>query len=349
MKYPSKVNVIILVMFLLAQFIGLAVITSYDNYFGKGAEEEIRTGKIVQPEISVVRETVPPEIELKEPIDIVRIISSIIVALIIAIALFFLLSKVRITIILKIWFAVVVFICLSLAFTLFLYPYLSTSIFKVFGKKVALAEVIAIPLALILTFYKIVRRNIFVHNFTELFIYPGLAIIFLPLLNVIAAAILLVIISIYDMIAVWGRSKFMIKMAKFQMHHLKVFAGFFLPFVSPKDKVKIQRLKVMEKRRKEKEKKMKKKGKKLRKRKEKKIKVRVNLAVLGGGDVAFPLIFAGTILFAYGLAPAIITILSTTLALTLLLTFSEKGKFYPAMPFLSAGCFLGLVLTLLLL
>ncbi len=338
MKHPTKTTITILVMFLLAQFIGLVVLSSYDNYFGKTAEKKVKTGKLVQPEVSVVKETVPPQIELEKPIDIARVITSIVIAIVIATLLFLLLSRIKITVLLRAWFALVVFICLSLAFALFFYPYLSTSLFTIFNKKIALAEIIAVPLAGILTFYKIFKRNILAHNFTELFIYPGLAVIFLPLLNVIAAAILLILISIYDMWAVW-KSKHMVRLAKFQINYLKIFTGFFLPYIRPKDKIKIQKIKAMEKR----------KGRKKGKKRKKKMKIKVQVAALGGGDVAFPLIFAGTILFAYGLIPAIVTVLCTTLALTLLLTFSQKGKFYPAMPFLSGGCFLGFVLILLLL
>jgi hypothetical protein len=42
-----------------------------------------------------------------------------------------------------------------------------------------------------------------------------------------------------------------------------------------------------------------------------------------------------------------VIILTTTIALTLLFVFAKKGKFYPAMPFLTAGCLLGWVITLL--
>jgi presenilin-like A22 family membrane protease len=326
-------------MFLVAQFIGLVVFSSYDNYFGKTSQEKVARGELVKPNVSFVNETLPPPVELKEPIDIAQILIAIIIALIIATALFFLLAKVRIVIVLKIWFAVVVFICLTIALALVLYPFIGTSLFSIFGKNVSLAEAIALPAALVLTFYKIVKRNIIVHNLTELFIYPGIAIIFLPLLNVIAASILLVAISIYDMIAVW-KTKYMIKLAKFQIQQMKIFTGFFVPYIMPKDKARIAKMRAMAKQE-EKQGKRKKKGKE--------IKVKAQIAALGGGDVAFPLIFAGTIFFAFGLMASIVTILCTSLALLLLLLFSEKGKFYPAMPFLTAGCFLGLLIVLLFL
>lgn len=339
MKHAFKITLILIVMFLVAQFIGLGIMTSYDQHFGpsaqKARQEAIDKGMPLPPEpgISVIKETIPPKAELNTPVDVARVITSIVIAIIIATALFFLLSRIRVTVVLRAWFAFVVFICLSIAFSLALYP-----VANIPAGKLVLADVIAVPLAVILTFYKIIKRNMFVHNFTELFIYPGLAVIFLPLLNVLAASILLVAISIYDMWAVW-KSKYMIRLAKFQINTMKIFTGFFVPYVGRKDKVKIQRMQTLAKT---------KRAKKGEKQKRKTFNVKVQIAALGGGDVAFPLIFAGTILLAFGFLAATITVLCTTLALGLLLWFSKKGRFYPAMPFLSAGCFLGLIIVLLM-
>ena len=113
-------------------------------------------------------------------------------------------------------------------------------------------------------------------------------------------------------------------MAKFQSI-AKVFAGLSVPYLP---------LKIPKK-----------------KKKEKKVKVvkKVRTAILGGGDIAFPLIFSGAVMKTTGtyLAPLIIT-LTTTIALLAILLKGEKGKFYPAMPFLSIGCFAGLLLAVFL-
>jgi hypothetical protein len=90
-------------------------------------------------------------------------------------------------------------------------------------------------------------------------------------------------------------------------------------------------------------------------------------AILGGGDIAFPLIFIGSvmnglILKLHNANPAMllsqikltaflqssVIIVTATIALTLLFVFAKKGKFYPAMPFLTAGCLVGWLITLLL-
>ena len=83
--------------------------------------------------------------------------------------------------------------------------------------------------------------------------------------------------------------------------------------------------------------------------KQKLVKEKVRTAILGGGDIAFPLLFSGVILktTANYLNPLIITIFAA-IALLLLLMKGEKDKFYPAMPFLSLGCFIGYAVVLLL-
>jgi len=341
MKHNLKITVTIILMFLIAQFIGLAVINSYDQNFGasaqKARQELIEKGLPVSqlPDISFVGQTVPPTVELKGAFDVVQIVVSIVFAVLIAFALFLLLSRVRTTLLIKIWFAFVVFVCLGLALIMIFYPLAPNSFFSIFGKKALVVEALALLASAVLTYYKIARRNFLVHNFTELLIYAGLALVFIPMLNWIAAAVLLVAISIYDMIAVW-KTKHMIRLAKYHINELKIFPGFMVPYIRAKDRIKIQRMRALAK--KEKGRKGKKKG----------IRINVEMAILGGGDIAFSLIFAGTILLAFGWLAAAITTLCTTLALALLMFFGKR-KPYPAMPFLSAGCFLGLAIILLFL
>jgi presenilin-like A22 family membrane protease len=183
----------------------------------------------------------------------------------------------------------------------------------------ALALIIAIPL----TFYKAIKPNLVVHNATELLVYPGLAAVFVPILNTWSIIVLLVIISIYDMYAVW-KSSLMVNLAKYQIKTMKVFTGFFVPYL-PKGKVANFRS-------------AKGRGK----------RIKIAIAILGGGDVAFPLIFAGVLYRASGLIPALMVIAGATLALMGLFLYSRKGKFYPAMPFITAGCLLAWLLTLII-
>jgi presenilin-like A22 family membrane protease len=139
------------------------------------------------------------------------------------------------------------------------------------------------------------------------------------------------------------------KMAKYQINNLKIFSGFFIPYIPRKLRLQLKKLE---------------KNKKLKNKKLKK-KIRVNIAILGGGDVIFPLISAGVILtmkkapwglphfaeiISKGLLlPAIFIIAGATLGLALLFMFSEKKKFYPAMPFITAGILVGMILSYLIL
>src|SRR5690606_10869114 len=129
---------------------------------------------------------------------------------------------------------------------------------------------------------------------------------------------LLLLISVYDAWAVW-HSGIMQKMAKYQMDNLKIFSGFFVPYASKKVKEKIAKLKKLPE-------------------KERMIhSVKVNIALLGGGDVVFPIITAGVMLKFFGIWPVVLTIMGATVSLSYLLFFAEKKKFYPAMPFITAG------------
>ena len=200
----------------------------------------------------------------------------------------------------KVWFFLSVFLTLTVALTAFI------------------PQMIAIPLVLVLAYFKVIKPNIVVHNATEVFIYGGLAAIFVPVLNFFSVIILLALISIYDAIAVW-RTKHMISLAKFQSES-KIFAGLFIPY---NKRTNVSKIKV---------------GGKETYNQVKQIETQ---AVLGGGDIGFPLIFSGVVLKSLGFGPAIFVSLVTAVALLLLFYFAQKDKFYPAMPFLSAGCLIG--------
>ena len=73
------------------------------------------------------------------------------------------------------------------------------------------------------------------------------------------------------------------------------------------------------------------------------LKRREKEIILGGGDVVFPLIFASMFDFGFGVVIA----LCSTMLLFVLFLLGKKGKYYPAMPFLSFGCLIGYFLILL--
>ena len=250
-----------------------------------------------------------PELEGKESFNY------IVIMILVGTALLLLLIKFRLFKVWKAWFFLAIWGSLAIAFS------------------VIIKENIALILGLILTYFKIYKPNAIIHNLTEVFIYAGITIMIAPIFSVYWAIMLLLAISVYDAIAVW-KSKHMIKLAEAQTQN-KMFAGLLIPYTNPKKKktsIKISIPKNM-------------KSKK------------VNSAILGGGDIAFPMIFAGsvmTFLIQSGLPKEIayfqslIIALFSGIALFILFIKSEKGKFYPAMPFITAGCLVGYGIIMLL-
>ena len=312
MKHSVKITAVLLGMFILTQIIGLAVI--HANPLKVDALQQ--DGTIVETQNPYLQWISPPE--PNTPREYVGIFSQLIVAFVIAVALLFLLMKFKIETLLRFWFFAVVSIALFLSIIAFakLAPW---------TMQLKTALIVAVALALPLAYIKIYKKNILVHNLTELLIYPGIATVFVPLLNIYTIIALLIIISIYDMWAVW-KSGVMQKMAKYQINKLKIFSGFFVPYLNSKQKAML--------------------AKSSKNAKAKKMKV--NVAILGGGDIIFPIITAGVMYASYGLLQAILVPIGATLGLGYLFFLAEKKKFYPAMPFITAGIFLAMLVGLFL-
>jgi len=298
MKHGVKITIILLAIFLLAQFIGIAALhQSIDT------EKTLETGKTTFEELPFGE---------RPPIEEDTSYLPIVLAILIGTGLLFLIIKFNAIWLWKGWFLIAVLISLFVAFGAFI------------------RMEIALLLALILAIWKVFKPNVWVQNFTELFIYGGLAIIFVPIFNLLSVSILLVIISAYDAYAVW-KSKHMIKLAKSQAK-ANMFAGLLIPYKLGKAKKS----------------KIKKATNKKIKAKVKKIPQKVRTALLGGGDIGFPLIFAGVILKEIGLWQALLIPFFALLGLGLLMFIGKEKRFYPAMPFISAGCFLGLLVVWLI-
>ncbi len=308
MKHPTKLTTILIIFFIVSQVLGLYIISQNIDF--KKSDE---TGKPEFKQLPAGMER--PEVE--ENYSWVYILLGVLIGT----GILLLLIRFKLVSFWKFWFFLAIFMCLTVAFATFT------------------NGLIAAVLAIILTYFKIIKPNTYVHNLTELFIYAGLAVIFVPILNTISVIILLILISLYDMYAVW-KSKHMIKLAKFQTQS-KVFAGFSIPYNTKKGKlVKILHKKL-----------------KTTKKIEKKSVGGSNIshAILGGGDIAFPLLFAGAILKSTIITnfwPAFLKILiipiCAAIGLSLLFYKTKKNRFYPAMPFISIGCFIGYGLFLLL-
>jgi len=237
----------------------------------------------------------------------------------------------------RLWFFLAVWIAVSISLGVFI------------KYQVFFAYDVSIVIALLLALWKVFKPNIFIHNITEVLMYAGIAVLLVPIFDVFWSIMLLLAISVYDMYAVW-KSKHMIKMAKFQTKS-NIFAGLLIPY-----KVKPENLKSADKSSSIFDRKTEKKTS-VKNVSAKASKSKTKTAILGGGDVAFPLIFAGTVmehLMTLGLTKSqallhsSIIVLTTTIALALLFLYAKKDKFYPAMPFVTAGCLIGWVIVLLI-
>lgn len=306
MKHNLKITIVLVAMFFITQLIGLAVINSYNPIV-----QQIDVNGTLQ---NVTINPLPYGMDQPETDKNVSFIS-ILIAFIFAITIVFLLTKFKAAIVMRTWFFIVVIIVLGISFNALL------------SRLIPYSEIFSLVIALPFAIYKIFKRNLIIHNLTELLIYPGIAVVFVPLLNLWTIILLLIIISIYDMWAVW-HTGFMQKMAKYQINELKLFGGFFVPYLNKKQRQMIKEARVD-------------------KRKQKKT-MKINLAILGGGDVVFPIITSGVVFRLWGLFPALIVTLFATLSLIGLFVYAKKGKFYPAMPFLTAGLFIGISVAYLI-
>ncbi len=283
MKHNWPITILLVGMFLLAQVIGLGIISAYVD-----VQKSAESGQVVWKGLPTIGGVGLERPDVAPKVSVVYIL----LALLIGTVLILLIVRWQKVILWKVWFWLAVVLCLHIAFGAFV------------------SSGYAFALAFVLGSLKIFRPGIVVHNVTELFIYGGLASIFVPLLTTVTAVVLLALISVYDMYAVW-RSEHMTRMAVFQAQS-GIFAGLLLPYAPHKVLLRAP------------------KG-----------AGRVRTAILGGGDIGFPLIFAGVVMKELGMQPAVLVSLGASLALLGLLWFGQKKRFYPAMPFLTVGCLIG--------
>ena len=325
MKHTLKISLLLVLIFFISQVIGLAITNEYIDH-----KATVEIGEPVHEDLPF--NMARPEVKGTGGVAVILIIFAIIIGTL----LLLLIIKLKGLILWKIWFFIAITMCLTIAFSPFISKLLSLILILPIHPQIFsipnLHSIIAAILAITISILKIFRPTTLVQNTTELFIYGGLTAIFVSLFKnpqwgVFWAFILLLIISIYDIIAVW-KTKHMVSLAKFQTKS-KIFAGLFIPYKKI-EKTKTKRMKLK--------------------------KEKVKTAVLGGGDIAFPLIFAGAVMQKLmianpewlGFLKTLIIPIFTTIALLILLLKSKENKFYPAMPFLSIGCIVGYLIILVL-
>lgn len=309
MKHNIKITSILVLIFILSQLVGLLIVDQYYSTNDTGVAEY---------------KELPMNIErpaIQEKDAWIYILSAILIGTLIMLGLI----KMKARVITKIWFFFAIAMSLTIGFGAFI------------------PAMTAMILAGIMTFIRLFKPNVIINNFSELFIYGGITAIFHNILSIKVAIIILILISIYDFIAVY-KIKHMITLAKFQTKE-KIFAGAMIPYEL-----------------------FSKKEKKKQPSKSKKINHKIpflpvfknhnkvhtkqgktsKTAILGGGDMAFSLFFTASIMKEYSITIALITVLTSTLSLIYLFTISKKGKFYPAMPYITTGCLIGYGIILLI-
>lgn len=217
---------------------------------------------------------------------------------------------------------------------------ITVSIQALFNSDSVWLSILASGLAL----WKIYKPNVIIHNLTEVLIYTGITLIFVPVFSVLSMFIVLILISIYDAYAVW-KSKHMVTLATFT-RDANLFPGFAVKYSLDDSKEM---------------------NKKLEdriqftagrtQRADKGSLSNSRIGILGGGDVVFPLLFSGVVLisllkkgvsFSGAFSFALVISFCAALSLFLLFYFGKKDRFYPAMPFLSVGTLFGYFLALIL-
>src|SRR3989344_3784489 len=198
MKHTPRVIIALVLFFFIAQFMGLLIINHYIDH-----KKTVETKAVAWQPLPYNLER--PEIK-NESVSFIYITMAILIGTILVL----LLIRFNKPFIWKLWFFATVWLTLSIAFAAFI------------------NNVIAAILALVISVLKLYRPNVVIQNMSEIFIYGGLAAIFVPIINLFAAFMLLIVISMYDFIAVY-KTKHMIKMAEFQSKS-RVFAGLFIPY-----------------------------------------------------------------------------------------------------------------------
>jgi presenilin-like A22 family membrane protease len=323
MKHDLSVTVVLVIFFLLAQVVGLGLINHKLQIVKVGNETNVGYTEISGSELP----------EWQAGIVLLYVLGGVLVGTLLVL----LIIKLKKVSLWKVWFFIAVLIAMTIALDVLI-------------KNTAVAFIIA----LILTFWKVYKPNIVVHNLTEVLMYAGIGLFIVGLLktHILGAVIMLLIISLYDIYAVF-KSKHMVKMAKFQAKS-QVFAGLLIPYTPKEQAAGSESVKASS-------------PKTLKKTFDVKAeKVEKKNAILGGGDIAFPLIFTGVVMqnianklytnLGLTLAAAksiafqqsLVITLTTTIAIALLFVFAKKDKFYPAMPIVTAGCLIGYGIVLLL-
>ncbi len=300
MKHTWNVTTVLILLFVISQIIGMSLLTLSQEVI----QEPDGTIKVDYKQTSLGER---PDTQGAQSIVflVIGVAAGTIILLILA--------KLGWSRIWKVWFFLAVTTALTIALEVIIKP------------------AAAFITGALLAAWKIIRPNVWVHNITEILVYSGIAILLVPLFDIVSAIIVLILFSLYDAYAVW-KSKHMITLAKFQTKS-KLFAGLSIAYNSKSKAKELPR------------------APEPTKTTKRKSQAKTRNAILGGGDIAIPLIFTGTVI-AYliekgyskiaALSISTIITMSATAALLGLFVYAKKDRYYPAIPPLTAGCLIGL-------
>src|SRR3989338_10205973 len=184
MKHTLKVTLALVAFFFLAQIVGLLIVNQYIDH-----KKTVEANEVIYKPLPYNLER--PQVENQSTSFIY-----IMVTILIGTCLLLLIAKTHKPFFWKILFFISISVTLSVALAAFI--------------NIAIAAVIAVAIS----FLRLNKPNILIHNISEVFIYGGLATIMVNIFNLFAAFMLLIFISIYDYIAVF-RTKHMIQLAEF--------------------------------------------------------------------------------------------------------------------------------------
>jgi len=179
-----------------------------------------------------------------------------------------------------------------------------------------IGDIFALILISFLIIYWFKKPNVLVHNFLFISGIIGMGSIFGLRLDPLLVVFLLVMFSIYDIIAVY-KTKHMVKMAKAMME-AGVVPGIVLPSKAGEFQAPL-----------------------------KNIKVGGRFLILGGGDIVFPLLLVVSIV-SYSVADALIVVAFATLGLLvsfLLFASQKERKAIPALPPIATFSIVGYLCT----
>lgn len=197
---------------------------------------------------------------------------------------------------------------------LFIFFFGSFTFFEVW-----LGDAIAFPLTLFLLFFWLKMPNIFTHDLLMIFGMAGLSSVLGLGLTPEAVAILLVIFSVYDIVAVY-KTKHMVKMAK-AMTEAGALPGLILPSQVSELKTSLE-----------------------------KISLGGKFLILGGGDIVFPLLFSISALQNGIIQSVIIAFFSLLGLLTSFWFFfrQKERRAIPALPPIALFSILGYLISRLI-